>query len=50
MYRVKITGYDRFTGGMYNEYRYFRFKIMAAIYTTITRWIGRSAELEVDHE
>lgn len=35
MYRVKITGYDRFTGGRCDRYKYFRFKAPAVIYKAI---------------
>lgn len=45
MYRVKITGYDHFTGGVYTEYRYFRHGIEAQLYIAIKRALGDTAEM-----
>lgn len=32
MYRVKVRGYDRFTGGVYEEQRKFKYFILAIFY------------------
>lgn len=47
---MKITGYDCFTGGVYNEYRYFRYEIEARLYIAIKRALGDTAELEETDE